>query len=142
MTLSQEHEHRLLDIFPCLVCKMSNLNISRSHKVSFHRHRALVLTPLTMSPRQSAVFLPTDNNGNNIDQTNRTQRFIAFIKGEGEPSWVQSYKWFFFSSFFNVLLVFVPLSAFANYLHWDVTLRFSFSFLAIVPLAKVLPILP
>jgi len=88
-----------------------------------------------MPPTQSTAFLPTENNGHRVD---RTQRFLAFIKGEGEPSWFQSYKWFFFSSFFNVLLVFVPLSAFANYLHWDVSLRFSFSFLAIVPLAKLL----
>lgn len=72
------------------------------------------------------------------NNTDRTQNFLALVKGEGEPSWSQSYKWFFFSSYFNVLLVFVPLSAFANYLNWDVSLRFSFSFLAIVPLAKVL----
>ncbi|PPR06427.1 hypothetical protein CVT26_004839 [Gymnopilus dilepis] len=62
----------------------------------------------------------------------------AFIKAEGEPSWIQSYRWFLFGNYFNVLLVFVPLSAFAHYLHWDVSLRFSFSFLAIMPLAKLL----
>lgn len=60
------------------------------------------------------------------------------IKAEGEPSWLQSYRWFFFGSWVNVLLVFVPLSAAAHYLNWDAALRFSFSFLAIVPLAKLL----
>jgi Ca2+:H+ antiporter len=83
-----------------------------------------------MSPSQATTLLPPVEN--NTDRT-----LLAIVKGEGEPSWSQSYKWFFFSSYFNVLLVFVPLSALANYLHWDVSLRFSFSFLAIVPLAKV-----
>ncbi|KAJ3487578.1 hypothetical protein NLJ89_g11698 [Agrocybe chaxingu] len=65
-------------------------------------------------------------------------RVSAIFKAEGEPTWFQSYKWFLFGSYFNVLLVFVPLSAFAHYLHWDVAFRFSFSFLAIMPLAKLL----
>lgn len=62
---------------------------------------------------------------------------MKVIKAEGEPSWLQSYRWFFFGSWVNVLLVFVPLSALAHFLNWDAALRFSFSFMAIVPLAKV-----
>jgi Ca2+:H+ antiporter len=45
---------------------------------------------------------------------------------------------FFFFSWFNILLVFVPLSAAAHYGNWDAKFRFSFSFLAIIPLAKLL----
>jgi Ca2+:H+ antiporter len=102
---------------------MSSLSIiSRSHKVSFHTRRT---RPLAMSPSQTTSLLPPIENG--IDQAH-----------QGEPSWFESYKWFFFSSYFNVLLVFVPLSVLAHHLHWDVSLRFGFSFLAIVPLAKVL----
>lgn len=56
----------------------------------------------------------------------------------GKPSWCKSYNWLIFSSYFNLLLVFVPLSAFAHHLHWDAALRFGFSVVAIVPLAKVL----
>ena len=75
-----------------------------------------------MSPPESTALLPSIQNG-----TDRS-----------DPTWFESYKWFLFSSYFNVLLVFVPLSALAHYLNWDVSLRFGFSFLAIVPLAKVL----
>lgn len=112
------YNYRSAPLFRLFV-KMSGM--SRSHKVSFHARRTLS-RPLLMSPSQSTSLLPPMENG--IDQ--------------GEPSWVESYKWFFFSSYFNVLLVFVPLSVLAHQLSWDVSLRFSFSFLAIVPLAKVL----
>ena len=89
-----------------------------------------------MSPTETTALLPTQNNTNHVDD-HTPMTFLSFIKGEGEPSWFQSYKWFIFSSYFNVLLVFVPLSALAHHLDWDVSLRFSFGFLAIVPLAKV-----
>ncbi|KAI0311604.1 Calcium/proton exchanger [Amylostereum chailletii] len=65
------------------------------------------------------------------------QRVLAFLKAEGEPGWLESYK-YFFSSWLNVLLVLVPLSVTAHMLNWDAALRFSFSFVAIVPLAKLL----
>ena len=73
-----------------------------------------------------------------------------------EPSWFQSYKFFFLSSWANLLLVFVPVSFFTirNYMllsrltsfqlsfishlfNWDAALRFSLSFIAIMSLAKV-----
>ncbi|KAG8911160.1 hypothetical protein FRC01_005878, partial [Tulasnella sp. 417] len=41
-------------------------------------------------------------------------------------------------SYFNLFLVLVPLSAISHHLNWDAGLRFAFSFLAIVPLAKLL----
>ncbi|RXK39512.1 calcium/proton exchanger [Tremella mesenterica] len=41
-------------------------------------------------------------------------------------------------SYINVLLVFVPLSIIADKLEWPATWRFALSFLAIVPLAKLL----
>lgn len=68
-----------------------------------------------------------------------TQRFVSLIKAEEEPSWRQSISHFFFGTYLNILLVFVPLSIAAHHLDWDAALRFSFSFLAIVPLAKVCP---
>ena len=113
-------------------------NISRSYKVSFHSRRSLTL--FTMSPRETTALLPSLENDHIMrDRTTLTQKLFAFIKGaEGEPSWRQSYRWLLLGSYFNILLVFVPLSAFAHHLHWDVSLRFGFSFLAIVPLAKVL----
>ena len=99
--------------------------IFRAHKVSFHSRRTLS-RPLVMSPPETTALLPTIEN-----ETDRS-----------EPSWFESYKWFLFSSYFNVLLIFVPLSALAHHLNWDVSLRFGFSFFAIVPLAKVPTLLP
>ncbi|VDB82847.1 unnamed protein product [Peniophora sp. CBMAI 1063] len=65
-------------------------------------------------------------------------RVVDVCKAEGEPGWGHSLRYFFFTSWLNVVLVFVPLSALAHFLHWDVALRFSFSFIAIIPLAKLL----
>ncbi|KAG8978115.1 hypothetical protein FRC05_011231 [Tulasnella sp. 425] len=67
-----------------------------------------------------------------------SSRFSAFIKAEGEPSWARSLRFLFLSSHFNLFLVFVPLSVVSYHLNWDAGLRFAFSFLAIVPLAKLL----
>ncbi|KAJ7217026.1 Sodium/calcium exchanger protein-domain-containing protein [Mycena pura] len=67
-----------------------------------------------------------------------SHRVKALIAAEGEPSWIQSYKHFLFGSYFNVLLLFVPLSFISDALNFDAALRFSFSFLAIIPLAKLL----
>lgn len=65
------------------------------------------------------------------------QRFVkVFTVPEDQPGWIQSFK-FFFGSWMNVLLVFVPLSFVSHHLNWDAALRFSFSFIAIMPLAKV-----
>ncbi|KAF8912029.1 Sodium/calcium exchanger protein-domain-containing protein [Gymnopilus junonius] len=95
-----------------------------------------------MSATETTTLLPnhrrTLSNHSTGTPAAFSHRVSAFIKAEGEPSWLQSYRWFLFGNYFNVLLVFVPLSALAHYLHWDVSLRFSFSFLAIMPLAKLL----
>jgi len=61
----------------------------------------------------------------------------AFIAAEGQPSWLKSYRFLLFGSWLNILLVFVPLSVIAHNLNWDAGLRFGFSFVAIIPLAKV-----
>lgn len=66
------------------------------------------------------------------------RRLVSFVKGEdSEPSWSDSLKFLVFGTYLNVLLVFVPLSIVAHHLNWDAALRFTFSFLAVVPLAKV-----
>lgn len=83
--------------------------------------------------------LLSNTNGNDEPwhRLSWSERVVKVIKAEGELSWLQSYRLFFFGSWVNVLLVFVPLSALAHYLNWDAALRFSFSFMSIVPLAKV-----
>lgn len=65
------------------------------------------------------------------------RRALALIKGDGEPTWASSYKYFWFGAWLNVFLIFIPLSFIAHHLHWDAGLRFTFSFIAICPLAKV-----
>ncbi|KAF8163521.1 Sodium/calcium exchanger protein-domain-containing protein [Crassisporium funariophilum] len=93
-----------------------------------------------MSPSETTTLLPRQNGQDveGLPPRSRSQRFSAFIKAEGEPTWIQSYRWFFFGSWLNVLLVFVPLSSIAHHMQWDAALRFSFSFFAIIPLAKLL----
>ncbi|KAF7337919.1 Vacuolar calcium ion transporter [Mycena venus] len=66
------------------------------------------------------------------------QRVKTLIAAEEEPSWTQSYRFFIFGSYLNLFLLFVPLSVIAHKLNWDAALRFSFSFIAIIPLAKLL----
>ncbi|KAG2349412.1 calcium proton exchanger [Suillus weaverae] len=67
-----------------------------------------------------------------------TRRIVNFMKGEDEPSWAQSFKFFIFGTWFNILLVFIPLSFISHNMDWDAGLVFLFSFMAIVPLAKLL----
>ena len=92
-----------------------------------------------MVPSESTPLLPAHNNGSATPPETRSfrERFVSILKAEDEPTWLESYKWFFFGSWFNILLVFVPLSVIAHNMHWDVALRFGFSFMAIMPLAKV-----
>ncbi|KAI0748486.1 calcium/proton exchanger [Daedaleopsis nitida] len=65
-------------------------------------------------------------------------RLVDSFAAEGQPSFLQSYKYFFFGSYLNILLVFIPLSFISHFLNWDAALRFSFSFIAIMPLAALL----
>lgn len=86
---------------------------------------------------------PLLGNGNGSNDHHRLssyrEQIISLFKvPDGQPGWIQSYKYFFFGSWWNILLVFVPLSFASHHLHWDAALRFSFSFMAIMPLAKLL----
>lgn len=80
-----------------------------------------------------------DRPANGHSQRPFVHRVLDTLKGaDDEPSYLASYRYLFFGSWFNVLLIFIPLSFLSHYLHWDAALRFSFSFLAIMPLAKLL----
>ncbi|KAF9246380.1 calcium proton exchanger [Melanogaster broomeanus] len=87
-----------------------------------------------MSPSELSPLLESGG----IQSGSWLHRVLHRFKAEGEPSWLSSYKFFFFSSWLNILLVFVPLSVLSHNLQWDAALRFTFSFVAIVPLAKLL----
>jgi Ca2+:H+ antiporter len=92
-----------------------------------------------MSPTETTRLLENGAENGDYPEPNKpfTERAVAFFKAEGEPSWVDSYKYFWFGAWVNILLVFVPLSFIAHHLNWDAPLRFAFSFIAIMPLAKV-----
>ena len=77
--------------------------------------------------------------GNGVHDTERRplgHRVLSFIKGEGQPGFLRSYRYLFLESWVNWLLLFIPLSGVSHYLKWDAGLRFLLSFLAIIPLAK------
>lgn len=83
--------------------------------------------------------------GNGPSANGRTQRpsykerIVGFFTiPQDQPGWIQSWRYFFFGSWTNILLVFVPLSFISHHLNWDAGLRFLFSFVAIMPLAKLL----
>ena len=97
------------------------------------------LHPATMSglPITADERTPLVNGNGNTAHQPLSRRVMNVLKAEGQPSWLSSYKWFLFGSWFNILLVFVPLSAIAHYSNWDAALRFGFSFAAIMPLAAV-----
>ncbi|KAF8205631.1 Sodium/calcium exchanger protein-domain-containing protein [Mycena galopus ATCC 62051] len=86
--------------------------------------------------------MPTETtpllNGNGSSDTTFFHRVKTLIAAEGEPSWAASYRFFIFGSYLNLFLLFVPLSVISHHLNWDAALRFSFSFIAIIPLAKLL----
>ncbi|OCH86901.1 calcium/proton exchanger [Obba rivulosa] len=89
-------------------------------------------------PTTTTDRTPLLENGNGVHHRTFRERFTDAFHAEDEPSWLVSYKWFLFGSWLNILLVFVPLSIVAHQLHWDAALRFSFSFVAIMPLAALL----
>ncbi|KAJ7737026.1 Sodium/calcium exchanger protein-domain-containing protein [Mycena olivaceomarginata] len=88
-----------------------------------------------MPPSESTPLL--NGNGSHSDTT-FIGRVKTLIAAEGEPSWIASYRFFLFGSYLNLFLLFVPLSIISHHLNWDAALRFSFSFIAIIPLAKLL----
>lgn len=93
---------------------------------------------MSHSSRESDPLLGHPNGVSNGDhRSSFFQRTIHVIKADGEPTWIESYRHFFFGSWLNLFLLFVPLSFASHWSHWDAALRFSFSFVAIIPLAKV-----
>ena len=88
-------------------------------------------------PSERSPLLPNGSEQPAPPARSFAQKATAFFKAEGEPGWIASYKHFLLGSWLNVLLIFIPLSFISHHLNWDAALRFVFSFIAIVPLAKV-----
>lgn len=91
---------------------------------------------MSLEHSEHSPLLPTRNGS--ITHPSLTSRVFALFKAEGEPTWLQSFKFYLFGSYLNILLIFIPLSLLSHNLNWDAALRFSFSFMAIIPLAKLL----
>jgi len=91
------------------------------------------------TPSERTSLLPNGDRRNFSESDGSfLHRTSALFKAEGEPSYYDSIKFFVLGSWINILLIFVPLSIIAHNLNLDAALRFSFSFLAIVPLASLL----
>ncbi|KAJ7355949.1 Sodium/calcium exchanger protein-domain-containing protein [Mycena albidolilacea] len=88
-----------------------------------------------MPPSETTPLLNGNGSHSNTTFIGRVKTLIA---AEGEPSWIASYRFFLFGSYLNLFLLFVPLSVISHQFNWDAALRFSFSFIAIIPLAKLL----
>ncbi|KAB5595465.1 Vacuolar calcium ion transporter [Ceratobasidium theobromae] len=87
----------------------------------------------------TAESQPLLANGNgHTRQSSFIQKISQVFAADGEPGWIDSTKFILLSSWFNILLVFIPLAFAADKLGWDAGLRFAFSFIAIIPLAKLL----
>ncbi|KAK7467605.1 hypothetical protein VKT23_004658 [Stygiomarasmius scandens] len=89
-----------------------------------------------MPPSEHSPLLP--NGSRHPSEPSFMLRVSKAFKAEGEPSYSASFKFFVFGSWLNIFLLFVPLSIISHKLDWDAALRFSFSFIAIIPLAKLL----
>jgi len=87
-----------------------------------------------MAPTERTSLL----NGPSQHPQSFYSKIVTLLKAEGEPSWLNSYRWFIFGSWLNLLLLLTPLAAAAHYLNWDAPVRFGLSFIAIIPLAKLL----
>lgn len=107
-----------------------------------HRDHCSLTTPKSrlsetlMSERQPLIAGRANGNGHH--RGGSFAKLRAVLTAEGQPSYFSSFKWILFGSWWNVLLVFIPLSFIAHNLNWDAAYRFSFSFFAIMPLAKLL----
>jgi Ca2+:H+ antiporter len=93
-----------------------------------------------MSERTPLIAGQGHANGRNHGHARGSSfaKFKAVLSAQGQPSYLSSFRWILFGSWWNVLLLFVPLSMISHNLNWDAALRFSFSFFAIMPLAKLL----
>ncbi|KAE9398985.1 calcium/proton exchanger [Gymnopus androsaceus JB14] len=90
-------------------------------------------------PSERTSLLPNGDRRNFSESDGSfLHRTSALFKAEGQPSYYDSIKFFILGSWINILLIFIPLSIIAHNLNLDAALRFSFSFLAIVPLASLL----
>src|SRR5882724_7253402 len=98
------------------------------------------MTPVhypSMSNEHSPLLGNGDEVHQDVEQRPFGRRLLSFLKGEGQVGFLQSYRYILFGSWLNLLLLFIPLSGISHYLKFDAGLRFLFSFLAIIPLAKV-----
>ncbi|KAH7343682.1 Sodium/calcium exchanger protein-domain-containing protein [Rhizoctonia solani] len=89
-----------------------------------------------MSHPETQPLLPNGNGHHR--ELSFVQKVKEVIIAEGEPGWIESSRFIMLGSWFNILLVFVPLSLVADKLEWDAGLRFAFSFIGIIPLARLL----
>ncbi|TDL20377.1 hypothetical protein BD410DRAFT_790844 [Rickenella mellea] len=76
------------------------------------------------------------DGGLHVDRVHRMwDRFRG--KGRKKVSWITSMRNLMFSSYINVLIVFIPLAWIGHFLKWSPGLVFAFCFLSIMPLEHI-----
>jgi hypothetical protein len=101
----------------CLIIRLIDLSSSRNRR----KH-----SPPQASQRDGVESRPSS-----------FARIKYVLSAQDQPSYAQSFRFFLFGNWWNILLVFIPLSFLSHHLNWDAGLRFGFSFMAIMPLAQV-----
>lgn len=79
-----------------------------------------------------------NNTTNDSTNPNNTTNKVSPDNPQKPPTFWNSFKVILFSSWINVLIIFIPLGYIANGLSWSDTAVFVLNFLAIIPLAKLL----
>ncbi|KAF8759788.1 Calcium proton exchanger [Rhizoctonia solani] len=103
------------------------------------RNGLLIHIPLPFPHPMTVESTPLLANGNgHARERSFVQKVKEVIVAEGEPGWIESSRFILLGSWFNVLLIFIPLALISEKLEWDAGLRFAFSFIGIIPLAKLL----
>ncbi|KAF8709393.1 Calcium proton exchanger, partial [Rhizoctonia solani] len=103
------------------------------------RNGLLIHIPLPFPHPMTVESTPLLANGNgHARERSFVQKVKEVIVAEGEPGWIESSRFILLGSWFNVLLIFIPLALVSEKLEWDAGLRFAFSFIGIIPLAKLL----
>ncbi|ELU45766.1 calcium:hydrogen antiporter [Rhizoctonia solani AG-1 IA] len=99
------------------------------------RNGLLIHIPLPFPHPMTVESTPLLANGNgHARERSFVQKVKEVIVAEGEPGWIESSRFILLRSWFNVLLIFIPLALISEKLEWDAGLRFAFSFIGIIPL--------
>ncbi|KAG0657444.1 hypothetical protein C6P46_006520 [Rhodotorula mucilaginosa] len=107
-------------------------DVAKDEAVSTSVSRSTAAEKRTMSDRDATV------SSEGAADADITELFVAERPIKKEPTIAASLKAIVFASWLNLLLVFIPVGWALHFVHVNDTIIFIFTFLAIIPLAKLL----